>query len=131
MPQHDDIIEDVVVELLKGSVTSLPPDIIAAIEKAEREETNRTAKMNLRTILEDIEAAGCSSCPMCQDTGVHIFFVSGYVDGTMEESIRQGVARATEEIPLRPNAVHPLTRKNSRNERGQWIAAHNLLTFDG
>jgi fumarate hydratase subunit alpha len=94
-------------------VTYLPADVVSALRRAEEQETVETARVQLRTILENIDAAGRLRRPMCQDTGVHFFFVTGRMIAGMEESIRRGVARATEEIPLRPNAVHPLNRKNS------------------
>jgi fumarate hydratase subunit alpha len=37
----------------------------------------------------------------------------------MDEAIRRGVERATEEVPLRPNAVDPITRKNPGNNVGE------------
>jgi fumarate hydratase subunit alpha len=55
---------------------------------------------------------------MCQDTGVPIFYVSGLWDEELESGIRQGVARATREVPLRPNVVHPLTRHNTGDNLG-------------
>jgi len=108
----EDLIEETVVQLLREAVVSLPPDIVGALRQAERSETSEVARSQLRTVLENIDAAGRRSVPLCQDTGVHVFYVTGPVDAGVERSIRRGVARATEEIPLRPNAVHPLTREN-------------------
>jgi len=106
------LIEEVVVQLLRDAVTTLPPDVVQALLRAESRETSEVARSQLRTILDNIDAADRLAVPMCQDTGVHVFYVTGPVDASVEESIRSGVARATEEIPLRPNAVHPLTREN-------------------
>ena len=108
-----DLIEETVVQLLRDAVTTLPPDVIEALQYAESCETSEVARSQLRTILDNVDAAGRLSVPMCQDTGVHVFYVTGPVDASIEESICMGVARATEEIPLRPNVVHPLTRENS------------------
>ncbi len=62
---------------------------------------------------------------MCQDTGIMIFFAeigtefqSGF---DLEAAIREAVTIATAQIPLRPNAVDPLTRKNSGNNIGVGI----------
>ena len=107
-----DLIEEVVVQMLREAVTSLPQDVVDALRRAEEGETSEVARSQLRTILENIDAAGRLAVAMCQDTGVHVFYVTGPVDAGVERSIRSGVARATEEIPLRPNAVHPLTREN-------------------
>lgn len=117
----DVIVEDTVVSLLKKAVTSLPSDVVSALKKAEQTETNKIAKMQLRTILENVDAAGKLQLPMCQDTGIHIFFVSGIIPANIEKCIREGVKRATKEIPLRPNAVHPISRVNSGNNVAEGI----------
>jgi fumarate hydratase subunit alpha len=116
-----DVIEQTVVRLLREAVVHLPPDVEAALRRAEGEETSPIARTQLRTILENIGEAGRLAVPMCQDTGVQVFFVSGRLMNGLEDSIRRGVARATEEIPLRPNAVHPLTRHNPGNNLGEGL----------
>lgn len=113
-----ELMEQVVVNILRTAVTSLPSDILAALEKAEDLETSEIAKTQLRAILLNVKCAEETSIPMCQDTGTPLFFVSGRCDGDIEKAIRRGVERATREIPLRPNIVHPLTRKNSGNNLG-------------
>ena len=40
---------------------------------------------------------------------------------SFNEGIRRGVVRATREIPLRPNAVHPLTRENPGTNVGDGL----------
>ena len=64
-----------------------------------------------------IELAEEKSIPMCQDTGLPIIFVKlGKVHvENLYEGIKKGVAKATAEVPLRPNVVDPITRKNSGN----------------
>ncbi|MGD0056568.1 MAG: fumarate hydratase [Methanomassiliicoccales archaeon] len=113
-----ELVEQVVVDILRSAVTSLPSDVVSALEKAEAQETDDIARTQLSTILENIRCAEEISVPMCQDTGIPLFFVSGNCDADLEDAIRRGVARGTVEIPLRPNAVHPLTRKNAGNNLG-------------
>jgi len=108
----ESVVESAVVGMLRDAVTFLPKDVEAALRDAEREETEAVARTQLRTILDNTDAAGRLRVPMCQDTGVHVFIVRGRIFDGLEDSIRRGVARATREIPLRPNAVHPLTRRN-------------------
>ncbi|MEM2870655.1 MAG: fumarate hydratase [Thermoplasmata archaeon] len=119
------IIEQTAVELLRMAVTSLPEDVVAALRRMHDEETEPAPKMQLAAILENLKLAEESGTPLCQDTGIHVFFVRGPFHpnfpvrlGDIEEAIRRGVERATKEIPLRPNAVHPLTRKNSGTNLG-------------
>ena len=113
-----DLLEDVIVELLKMAVTKLPPDVLKALEKARDEETSEVARSQLNTVIRNIKLAEGSEIPMCQDTGIHLFYVSGRCDLDLDWSIRRGVERATKEIPLRPNLVDPLTRENPGNNLG-------------
>jgi fumarate hydratase subunit alpha len=55
---------------------------------------------------------------MCQDTGIPLFFIRGHHEEGLEEAIRNGVRRATEEIPLRPNVVDPISRENPGDNVG-------------
>ncbi|UCH88960.1 MAG: fumarate hydratase [Thermoplasmata archaeon] len=114
-------ISEVVIELLKKAVTVLPKDVVDALQKAYETETDEVPKSQLKTILDNINIANETEKPMCQDTGIPIFFVNvGKVQpGNVEKAIRAGVESATPTVPLRPNAVHPLTRKNPGNNLGE------------
>jgi len=115
----DALIEDTVVELLKMAVTRLPADVETALQRIFDEETEPASKMQMKAILENLELAQKSQTPLCQDTGIHVFFVRlGPKCGDLDGIIRKAVERGTKEIPLRPNAVHPLTRKNPGNNIG-------------
>jgi fumarate hydratase subunit alpha len=113
------LVEETVVRLMRTATTTLPVDVLAALERALAEETEEIAKAQLRTILENARLAEEGRVPMCQDTGVPIFYVSGLWDEGLEAGIRQGVARATREVPLRANVVHPLTRHNTGDNLGE------------
>jgi fumarate hydratase subunit alpha len=112
------LVEEVVVRLMRTATTTLPEDVLAALEGAMAEETEEIAKVQLRTILENVQLAETSGRPMCQDTGVPVFFVSAVWQEEVEVGVRAGVARATREVPLRPNVVHPLTRHNTGDNLG-------------
>jgi fumarate hydratase subunit alpha len=57
---------------------------------------------------------------MCQDTGIHIFYVTlgKGMNMKIDDAIIAGLREATRSIPLRPNAVHPLTRENPGDNTG-------------
>ena len=102
-------IEDTISFLYKNSVIELPNDVKNALKKAYLNETNETARLNLKAILDNIEAAHTNGIPMCQDTGLPIVFVKlGNVKvENLYHGIKNGVEKATIEVPLRPNVVDP------------------------
>jgi fumarate hydratase subunit alpha len=111
------ILEETVVKLLRTAATTLPADVIDAL-KAARQAEEGAARVQIDTMLANLKAASDLAVPTCQDTGIPIFFVSGRCTPHLETAIRKGVQRATEEVPLRPNAVDPLTRVNSGDNTG-------------
>jgi tartrate/fumarate subfamily iron-sulfur-dependent hydro-lyase alpha chain len=119
------IIKDLSYDLLKRALcTDFPSDVRVALEKAIEKEDSEITKSQLEAILEDIKLAYETERPICQDTGVHIFFVKigskMQIDLTLiEDAIKEGVLDATKKIPLRPNVVHPLTRKNPGTNVGK------------
>ena len=111
-------VEDVVVNILRMANTKLPEDVGWALEAAAAWETNETAYSQLGGIMDNVKKAEFTGRPMCQDTGIPVFYVRGRTDASVEKGIRNGLKKATEIIPLRPNTVHPLTRKNNGDNLG-------------
>lgn len=118
-----EVLKEATVEILRRSMTKLPKDIIKALQKAYEKEADEIPKMQLKAILDNIALSEKRRLPMCQDTGILIFYVTlGDVEvEQLEEGIRDGVVEGTKTIPLRPNAVHPLTRENSGTNIGKRI----------
>lgn len=114
-----------IADLLRKAEIELSDDVVDALRKAEAREENQVAGSQLQAILKNIELAKKHGVPMCQDTGILIFFVelgTEFQPGfDLEAAIREAVVLATAEIPLRPNAVDPLTRRNSGNNTGAGI----------
>lgn len=113
-------IEDAVVQTYREAVISLGEDVKKSLEDAYKNENNDLALLNLEAIIKNIELAEENDVPMCQDTGLPIVFVKlGNVQvENLYEGIRKGVEKATEDVPLRPNIVDPITRKNSSTNTG-------------
>ena len=130
-----DLVEDVAVELLRRAVIYLPEDVKAALRKAYDEEESPAAKTQLEAILRNIELAEEMGRPICQDTGTIIFYikVGDEIRGLsrIEEALRRATIRATSEVPLRPNAVNPLTGKNSGDNTGRFIPHINWSIVEG
>lgn len=111
-----------ILELIRRAATDLSPDVEEAIQKAyEGEDDGTPAKSVFSTILENVKMARKQSTPMCQDTGSLVFYID-YPEGGIERIYREAVDWAAEEATnlqyLRPNAVDPVTSKNSQNNLG-------------
>lgn len=110
------------VRTLQKAETSLPNWVLRLIEDALENETNPVAKSHLQFMLENVRIAGGTLLPLCQDTGLPIFHLEVgrglRLDFDLQDAISEGVRIATKEIPLRPNAVDPLTRKNTGDNTG-------------
>ena len=107
-----------IVKLYKKCSTELPLDIVDSLKSGLQKEEKETAINSLKTILENIEIAKKESKPICQDTGVPVFYVEYPKELSQKEikdTIKQATIEATSEIPLRPNAVESLTGKNIGN----------------
>ncbi len=123
------------VELIRRAATDLPADVEAALRTAQaREEPGSAAAGALETILENVALARANSTPICQDTGVPIF----YIFHPQEVSTRQlrtqieaAVAEATRRAYLRPNAVDSLTGRNSGNNLGVGFPTFHFEEWGG
>ena len=119
------LLETVAFKLLQLAITELPQDVKVALQRAYREEESEVGKTQLKAILDNVELAEKKCAPMCQDTGVIIFYVKAgsKVEGLdkIEDALCNATAKATREVPLRPNAVDPFTQKNTGNNTGRFI----------
>jgi fumarate hydratase, class I len=111
-----------IVELYRTAASSLPADVEAALRYARRkEEKGSNAGTALAAILENIRIARETGRPLCQDTGVPVFFVKipcGVSHRAVKSSIVKATRIASRNIPLRPNAVDVLTERNSGDNTG-------------
>ena len=128
------VIHDTTFRLLKMAATKLPDDVEAALRAAHDNETDANAKTQLAAILENIDIA-VTGIPMCQDTGILIFYLNvgekfpfiGEIKGALEKATR----KATAEVPLRPNAVNPIVGGNSGDNTGKKIPWINWEVVPG
>ena len=125
-------VQNAVVELLRKTVVRLPADVKSALKAAADNETEEVPRMQLKAILDNIVLAEEGNTPMCQDTGVTIFYITlpRNCEIDVEKGIVDGVRLATKEVPLRPNAVQPLTRKNPGDNVGERMPFINCKVGD-
>ncbi|APF16924.1 hydro-lyase, Fe-S type, tartrate/fumarate subfamily, alpha subunit [Caldithrix abyssi DSM 13497] len=115
-------LKEAFLELIRRAATDLPPDVEAVLQKAyEKEDDNTPAKNVFATILENVKLARKQSTPICQDTGSLVFYID-YPEGGQERTYREAIewaaVEATNRQYLRPNAVDPISGKNSGNNLG-------------
>ncbi|MCW3985833.1 MAG: fumarate hydratase [Candidatus Bathyarchaeota archaeon] len=128
-------VENVAVNLLRFAVTELPKDVKEALQKAYQEETSEAGKTQLKAILDNVALAQRTRTPMCQDTGTIIFYIKAGAEvknlDKIENALRNATKRATNEVPLRPNAVDPFKQKNTGNNTGRNIPYINWEIVPG
>ena len=121
-----------IVNLLKGCATDLPSDVESAL-KASCKKERGIGREALETVLENVKLARTLKLPMCQDTGTPIFYVST-PPKTNRENIRReivgAVREATKEIPLRPNAIDPVSGRNTRDNVGENTPSIHFSEWD-
>lgn len=106
----------------REAVIHLPMDVLNVVGHAARDETDTVAQGEFANILFNIRTAGERSVPLCQDTGIPVIYLTIPPEVPLTQglydAVAEGVRRATEEIPLRPNVVDPLTRHNTNDNTG-------------
>ncbi len=128
------IVEDTVVRLLDLAATRLPSYVKDALYKAHQLESSNAQLLAIKT---NFELAEKNHLPMCQDTGVPIFYVSIGSEAPPElmkvipKAIENGTRRATKEIPLRPNAVDPIRSGNTGDNTGKGFPIINYEMVEG
>lgn len=118
-------IEDVTRELMSRAAIGIPEDFKTAVSRMAEAETNPLSRFVLDQICCNYDVAVEDQRPMCGDTGLPRFYVKMGNDArlqggftALERALRQATADATRDIPLRPNRVHPLSRKDFDNNLG-------------
>lgn len=112
------VIEDTVARLCIEANLRLPPDVINAIERAEKAEPWDGAKRILSLLGDNVRIASEKTLPVCQDTGMACVFVElgqdVHIEGDFKQAVNNGVRRGYGEGYLRKSVVcDPLRRVNT------------------
>jgi len=112
-------------EIMSRAAIDIPLDYKDGIRKMVDEEEEELSRFVLESMLQNWEAAESDRRAMCADTGVPRYFVKAgneaVIEGgfvALEENLRRATAEATQDVPLRPNRVHPLSRQDNDNNVG-------------
>jgi fumarate hydratase subunit alpha len=125
---------EVLEQLIKRGVVEIPSDVEAALRLAGKKEKNKLAKLQLETILKNIAVAKKQQIPLCQDTGVPVFYVK--VGRTcshvfnVESELALAIKNCTKKGILRPNIVDPISRENLGDNSGNGIPIIHYSLMD-
>lgn len=116
-------ITESVVKLCIKANYELTNDVLNALKKGYRYETAELglAKKVLKYLIKNAEIAKKEKLPICQDTGICVFFLRMgqnvvVTGGKLEDAINEGVKIGYKDGYLRSSVVrHPLIRENTGN----------------
>ncbi|NPA27657.1 MAG: fumarate hydratase [Epsilonproteobacteria bacterium] len=129
---YSDIV-NAIKNLIITTATNLPEDTIKALEKALEEEKSEVAKEVIRQLLENAKIAKEEERPLCQDTGLAVFFVKvgedvKVVGGSLKDAINEGTELGYKEGYLRASTCDCFTRENLKDKVGYNLPA--VIHFD-
>ena len=120
-----DAIRSTAMQLMEKAAIEIPDDYLGGVRAAAEAEDGELSCFVLKTMLENYDVAKQDRRAMCGDTGVPRWYVKmgndARIEGglvALEAALRRATARATREVPLRPNRVHPLWRTDHNNNVG-------------
>ena len=114
------VVTEAVKEMCIEANLKLTHDIEARIENSVNTEKSRLAKKILGQLVLNMQTAKECQIPICQDTGMAVFFVKVgqdlHINGNLTDAINEGVRRGYSEGYLRKSVVkHPLDRVNTKD----------------
>ena len=120
--EYKKIVEEVKSLCIKAAY-ELPPDVLTALQKAAKSESNPLAAKILQQLVENARIASTERIPLCQDTGLAVVFIEQGADIVIEcpaaktavDAINAGVTAGYEKVFLRKSVVsEPMQyRKNT------------------
>ena len=98
----------------------LGDDVIKSFEDNLQKEESELGKEILNILIENATIAKDTHIPLCQDTGMAVFFVEIGQDviikgDTLTEAINKGVSEGYTDGYLRKSVVNPITRVNTKD----------------
>ncbi|OXU14284.1 fumarate hydratase [Sedimentisphaera salicampi] len=139
--QYSRIVQ-AVRQLCIDSCYELGEDVLEALREAEKSETAPAAKGVLNQLLQNAEIASNERIPICQDTGLAVFFVELGADvrieppgdnpqATLEDAINEGVQLGYTEGLLRKSVVaEPLFSRENTTDNTPAIIHYSHTSGD-
>jgi len=116
---HTDLITETIRDMCIEANCRLNSDISCAIKESLKTETNDLAKTILNDLIKNAEIAANECVPICQDTGMAVFFIKIGQDvhiagNNFADAVNEGVRKGYEEGYLRKSVVKdPIRRGNT------------------
>lgn len=116
---NTDVIISAVKDMCINANLYLADDMKKKLEEAAREEDSPLGKQILEQLMENLNIAAEDKIPICQDTGMAVFFVNVgqdlHIEGmNLTDAINEGVRQGYKEGYLRKSVVaDPLLRTNT------------------
>jgi L(+)-tartrate dehydratase alpha subunit len=118
-------LEATASQLMAKAAIEIPEDYLGGLRQCANTEKGDLSSFVIQAMLENYEAAKEDRRAMCGDTGVPRWYVKYGNDArvaggpiAVEAALRRATANATQDVPLRPNRVHPLWRTDHNNNVG-------------
>ncbi|MBR2065561.1 MAG: fumarate hydratase [Kiritimatiellae bacterium] len=107
-------VVDELVRLIRETSSSLPGDVLKALQSARRRERpGSSAAVVLKTILDNCALAKRRGTPLCQDTGTLTFFVDAALRRkATPAAVKKAVAQATAKGYLRRNTIDAVSGRS-------------------
>jgi fumarate hydratase subunit alpha len=118
---NTEIITENVREMCIEANHFLSPDMDAVLKKATKEENSELGRKILDQLQQNLKIAGEEMIPICQDTGMAVFFVEvgqdvHFTGTSIEDAINEGVRRGYSDGYLRKSVVSdPIIRENTKD----------------
>jgi len=124
---YEDIV-NAVKNLVIHTATNLPEDALNKLKEAHEKEESPVAKKVLEQLLENADIARSEKRPLCQDTGLAVYFVKVGQDvkitgGLLKDAINEGTEKGYIEGYLRASTCDCFTRENLKEKIGYNLPA--------
>lgn len=132
---HTDSIIKTVSEMCISANLFLAEDMEQKLRQSAKEEDGTLGKQILNQLIDNLEIAGKDQIPICQDTGMAVFFVNVgqdlHIEGmSLTDAINEGVRQGYREGYLRKSVVEdPLLRVNT-NDNTPAIIHYDIVPGD-
>ncbi|MEA1953825.1 MAG: fumarate hydratase [Campylobacterota bacterium] len=128
-----DVVVKAVRDIIVHCGTDLPKDTYEALEEAMNNEASPVSKEVIRQILENANIAKNEKRPLCQDTGLAVFFVNvgdevKIKGGLLRDAINKGTEQGYTDAYLRASTCEPFSRANLKDTVGYNLPA--IIHFD-